>query len=232
MRKLIVANFKMNGDSEFYRSYIKNINKRLDKDTNFVLCPPFVYLSEFSKLKNKNAIGCQDIANIVNTKSTGQISPKMLKEFDVKYAVVGHSERRANGETDNLIAEKVDVCLSHEISPIICVGEPKKSSKIDYIINQVKIALSKNKNDSVIFAYEPIWAIGTGDIPTISKINKAIDLIKNTAKEMGANVQVLYGGSVNKENYIDLLNSKADGFLLGGVSLKVDDYIEIVKGCK
>ena len=229
MDKLIVANYKMNGNINFYKKVCKKVNILKLKDT-VVLCPPFVYMS-FMKIKNKNIfLGCQDIANEKSSKATGQISAEMLKEFNVSYSIVGHSERRAIYENNEQVANKVKICAESGIIPIVCVGEASKTSKLDVLKEQVKSAVSKADKGEVVFAYEPIWAIGSGVVPTIEKINYAIDLIKSTLGEIGKECKVLYGGSVNVANYKQLLNSKADGFLLGGVSNNVDDFITIIKG--
>ena len=226
---IFVANYKMNGNKDFYQKVNKVVNKLKLKDT-VVLCPPFVYMP-FLKIRNKNVfLGAQDISNINNTKSTGQTSPVMLNEFGAKFAIVGHSERRANGESDNMVAEKVLNAQEHGIIPIVCVGENNKNSKLDIVEQQVLLALEKAKQQDIIFAYEPVWAIGSGEQPTVSKINKVVKLIKETAKQRGFVVQVLYGGSVGLKNYSEVKKSIADGFLMGGVSHKLDEFVEIVKG--
>ena len=185
----------------------------------------------FFKIKNKNVfLGSQDVSIAENTKSTGQISGKMLKEFNIKYSIIGHSERRAIGETDLIVADKVKNCVENCIYPIVCVGEQNKTSKLDVLVEQVKLALSKVQNTDVIFAYEPVWAIGTGEQPTIKQIDKAVSLINKTAKNLGFDVPVLYGGSVNSKNYKEILTSKADGLLMGGVTLKIDEFLKILKG--
>lgn len=229
MDKLIVANYKMNGNADFYKKVSQKVNSLKLKDT-VVLCPPFVYIP-FMKIKNKSLfLGCQDIANEQSTKATGQTAAYMLKEFNVSYAIVGHSERRAVYENNEQVANKVGICVSNGIIPIVCVGEASQSSKLDVLKEQVKSAVSKAMNGDIVFAYEPIWAIGSGVVPTIEKINYAIDLIKSTLSELGRDCKVLYGGSVNVANYKQLLTSNADGFLLGGVSNKLDDFISILKG--
>ena len=229
MQKLLVANYKMNGDKNFYNAIQKGFNKLKIKDT-LVLCPPFVYMP-FFKIKNKNIhLGAQDIAGENNTKSTGQISPKMLKEFGVSYTLVGHSERREIGENNEIVASKVKQAQENKITPIICVGEKTKSAKLEVLSEQVKTALSNALNNELVFAYEPIWAIGSGEQPTIKRINNAIKLIKSTALEFGFEVKVLYGGSVNAENYKEILKSNAEGLLIGGVSHKINDFLKIVKG--
>ncbi len=224
---IFVANYKMNGDKNFYLKVNKVINKLQSKDT-VILCPPFVYMP-FLKLKNA-FLGSQDICAVENKKSTGQINAKMLKEFNVHYAIIGHSERRAIGETDDIVASKFKMAQENGIVPIVCVGEETKNSKLDVLKTQVQIALSKAESKQIMFAYEPIWAIGSGEIPTIERINLALDLIKQTANQCGFDVKVLYGGSVNLSNYKELKTSIADGFLMGGVSLKLDEFCAIIKG--
>lgn len=226
---IFVANYKMNGDKNFYQKVNKVFNKLKVEDT-IVLCPPFVYMP-FLKLKKENVyLGSQDVAGEINKQSTGQISVKMLNDFNVKYSIVGHSERRAIGETDETVAKKVNIAQVNGIIPIVCVGENSKSAGLDIIEKQVKIALLQATKNEIIFAYEPIWAIGSGLQPTISQINEAVKIIKTTAKDAGFDVKILYGGSVNLSNYKEIQKAKIDGLLMGGVSLKLEDFIKIVKG--
>ena len=230
MQKLIVANYKMNGSAEFYNSVKSVMNNLKVKDTEIVLCPPFIYLPNL-KINNKNiSVGVQDISSEINKKSTGQISPSMVKEFGAKYAIIGHSERRAMGESNEIVAAKVLNAVNNGLTPIICVGEEDKKSSLDILVKQVETALSENY-DNIIFAYEPVWAIGSGEIPTNSQINKALNIIKETTSKKGLNnIKVLYGGSVNDTNYMELLKTEADGFLLGGISLNTDKLISLIQG--
>lgn len=231
MHKFIVANYKMNGNLKFYKSVAKNLNSIKVKDTEIILCPPFVYLSCL-KIKNKNVfVGCQDIAEIKNGKSTGQISPEMLQDFSVKYTIVGHSERRAIYETDSIVANKTKLAIEHGIVPIVCVGEDKKSSAISSVLEQVEAVLYACNNASkIIFAYEPVWAIGSGEIPTNEKINRVVNKIKKTISNHGIEPICLYGGSVNDQNFENILKTNIDGFLLGGVSKDIEKFKMIVKG--
>ena len=226
---IFVANYKMNGDKDFYQKVNKVFNKGKFKDT-IVLCPPFVYMP-FFKIKNKNVkLGSQDIAFTEDKKSTGQTSAKMLKEFGCSYCIIGHSERRTNGESDEMVASKVKYAQENGLIPIVCVGEQNKTSKLEVLSDQVKLALSQKVNKEIIFAYEPVWAIGSGEVPTNNKINKDLKIIKETANEYDVGVKVLYGGSVNLKNYKDLKQTNADGFLMGGISLKINEFLEVVKG--
>lgn len=226
---LLVANYKMNGDRQFFLSAAEKLNNLRQKGAKLVLCPPFCYLADFNE--KTATLGCQDISADSEGKSTGQISAKMLKDFGVKYAIVGHSERRALGETDALVAKKVKAACDNKIVPIVCVGEIEKNEKQSAIKKQVKIALSLiDKKAEIVFAYEPVWAIGTGDTPTVKHIDRAIKIIRDECTKLGFDCKVLYGGSVNEKNYNEFLLSTADGFLIGGISLKTDKLIEIVKG--
>lgn len=230
MHKLVVANYKMNGDKEFYTFIQKRLNKLNIKDTKIVLCPPFVYLP-FFRLKNKSlSLGAQDIANIQKNKATGQINADMLKEFGVKYAIVGHSERRVNGETDELIAQKVKMACDNGIVPIICVGGKTKTINKDFLQNQVKKAVSGVENPQIIFAYEPLWAIGSGLVPTVNNINQAVKIIKEACLSLGFEPTILYGGSVDATNYKELIKADIQGFLVGGTSLKIDEFEKLAKG--
>lgn len=224
--QLVVANFKMNKDKKFYQS-LKSLNTLNCKDTKVVLCPPFVYTS-FVKIKNENIfLGCQDISCENEGRATGQISANMLKEFGVSYAIIGHSERRGF-ETNQDISKKVKVALYNNIVPIVCVGEVNKGEDESLIIEQVASSISSTDKE-IIFAYEPLWAIGSGLIPTKADINKICSVIRKTAKQKKAKIKVLYGGSVNDKN-IDLLKTcKVDGFLIGGACLDVNKFKSIIK---
>ncbi|MBR6778902.1 MAG: triose-phosphate isomerase [Clostridia bacterium] len=230
MHKLVVANYKMNGDKKFFVSVAKKINKTKAKDTKIVLCPPFVYLP-FLKIKNKNVyLGAQDMSQVQNGKSTGKVSPTMLKEFGTEYVIVGHSEIRCNGETEQTIKQKIKLAIDNQLVPIVCVGEKDKSSGLEELSSQIQSILdAAAQGDNVVIAYVPVWSIGTGELPTVTKINKAVQVIKKQIKDKKLNASILYGGSVNEQNCTELLKSKIDGFLLGGVSLKVDKFLQIVK---
>ena len=231
MRKLMVANYKMNGDSKFYKTVQKTFKNLKVKDTEIVLCPPFVYLSILKNIGNNLNLGCQDISNDVNNKSTGQISPSMLKEFDVKYAIVGHSERREIGENNNIITKKLNVAFSNNIIPILCVGEKHGENAEEILISQLKESLNGVAYNNFIIAYEPIWAIGSGCVATNKIINSAVKIIKNSLTKLGyKNIPILYGGSVNDKNYKELLKTRIDGFLLGGISLKLKEFTQLVEG--
>lgn len=236
---LIVANFKMNGSKKFFAKIQNKLNDLKFKDT-IILCPPFVYMGSFNLTNKKIALGSQDICLQENDRSTGQISPQMLKEFKVKYSLVGHSERRVIGETDDMIAQKAAVALRHNIVPIVCVGEQSKNN-LQQIKNQTSFVLkwlTENFNSSkaqtdlnkIIFAYEPVWAIGTHHLASNQQIDQVAKLIKAECKKFNLNCKVLYGGSIDGENYNTLKNCAIDGFLLCKAAQNLNEFLKIIEG--
>jgi len=207
--KLIVANWKMNPETLVKAKKLFNRVKSL----NAVICPPFVYLSLF----DYKFLGAQDVF-FESGAHTGEISVSMLKDLTVKYVIVGHSERRALGETDKMIEMKVNTCLKAGLKVILCVGEKKGEDPGKVVLRQLRGFNSKR----IIIAYEPVWAIGTGNSCSKEKANKVLKIIRKKF-----NNKVLYGGSVNSKivkNY-----SSFDGLLVGGASLDAKEFIKLVK---
>ena len=209
----------------------KEINKG-----RLIYCPPYTLISSFSK-KFKNCqigIGGQ---NCHESESygpyTGSINCRMLKNIGAHFVIIGHSENREKGEDDKLINLKIKSALEAKLKVIFCIGETlseKKRGKTELILSkQIKVGLEGIKNKSNIFiAYEPIWAIGTGIIPTSKDLFKTIDFIKSKFKDKLP--KVLYGGSVNPQNIINLKKiNNIDGFLIGGASQNAKKFIDIVK---
>lgn len=228
MHKLIVANYKMNGNNDFFQNIQKNIEK--SKDTEIVLCPPFVYLSCFKKLSGYH-LGAQNVSCEVNGKRTGDISAEMLKDVGVQYCIVGHSERNQPYNTDEIIANKVYNCVKNNIIPIICFGEENENCLEDLnfeISNSIKYA----KNCEVVFAYEPVWAIGTGKSATVDNINKVADIVSKICATKQIKFKFIYGGSVNLQNYKKFKNANIDGFMLGKLCLDVNKLNEFLRGIK
>jgi len=226
MHKLIVANYKMNGNKEFFQNIQKNIEK--SKDTEIVLCPPFVYLTCFKNLSGYH-LGAQNVSCEVNGKRTGDISAEMLKDVGVKYCIVGHSERNQPYNTDEIIANKVHNCVKNNIIPIICFGEEDENclEDLNFVINN---SIKYVKNCEIVFAYEPVWAIGTGKSATVDNINKVADLVSKICAVKQIEFKFIYGGSVNLQNYKKLNNANIDGFMLGKLSLDVNKLNEFLKG--
>lgn len=224
--KLLVLNHKMNIEYSILDNYIKELSNIKNNNIKLVVCPSDIYLLKFKE--NGFTIGGQNSSFDKKGNYTGEVSAEQLKSIGADYCIVGHSERRKYfAEDDNTINRKIKLLLDNDIDPILCVGETleQKNSGVtkEIIMDQIAKALDgirKDKIENVIIAYEPIWSIGSGMIPTIDELQNVILFIKDSLKKVDCNIKVLYGGSVNEEN-ISYLNNidKLDGFLLGGVSL-------------
>ena len=221
---LVVLNNKCNLDYEEFINYSKEL-ENIKTNSDLVLCPAMLYISLFKS--DKIVLGSQKVDMYDMGAYTGCVNAKQLKSLGVKYSLVGHSEvRKYKNLTSEGINKKIKKLLEEEITPIYCIGETKEERdnntykellKTD-IIESLK-DLSDEEKEKVIVAYEPVWSIGTGNIPKCYEINEVIDIIKQELP----NNKVLYGGSVNEEN-INFFNTNCnlDGYLLGGVSLKPD----------
>ena len=183
-------------------------------------------------------LGGQNCHAEKNGAFTGEISASMLKDCGCEYVILGHSERRQYfNETDQIIAKKINAALEVDLTPILCIGESKElrqnNSYLDFIEKQIADNIPTNLEiDDLIIAYEPIWSIGTGLIPTSKQIEEVAEFIKNkiSANKNIKNFAILYGGSVKKENSAEILAIKnINGLLVGGASLNDDEFFEIVK---
>ena len=244
-RKVIAGNWKMNMLPNEAISFIEQITP-LVKDTNneVILCVPYTDLF-YSLLTAQNTnikIGAQNMHWEEKGAYTGEISGQMLKSIGVEYVIIGHSERRQYfAETDDTVNKKVKAALANELKPIICVGETleqrENGTAEEVITKQTMLALeglSKEEMENVILAYEPIWAIGTGKTATSEDANNSIKWVRNKVQELygeevADQVIILYGGSVKAENAKELFSTTdIDGGLVGGASLKVDEFSKIV----
>lgn len=227
--KLVVGNFKMNLLEEDINHYL-SFNLKYD---NVVFCPSQIYLKDFIKKGLK--VGSQDTSPFNIGAYTGDVSAVQLKSIGVTYSLVGHSERREYYHDGVLVNKKIKSLLENEITPILCIGENKNDYENNNTFNILKDELDEAFKDiedvsNIIIAYEPIWAIGTGLVPTNQIIENVIKYIKEyTYKNYKVYPSVLYGGSVNNKN-VHTLNeiNNLDGFLVGGCSLKVNDFIELI----
>lgn len=211
-----------------------------------VVCSPFIHLSSIAKLSASVPnvhIGAQNIHQAESGAYTGEVSASQVKSVGAQYVILGHSERRAYfGETDALLAEKLNAALKHGLKPIFCIGETKEEREsgrfFDVIKTQLEAGvfhLGQDDFASVVLAYEPVWAIGTGLTASPEQAQEVHAFIRETiAQQYGAEVAdattILYGGSANPSNASTLFAQKdIDGGLIGGASLKSRDFLEIVK---
>jgi triosephosphate isomerase len=250
MRKPFIAgNWKMNTESHTAVSLAKAIASAYSgiagDSVHVAVCPPFVYLqSVIAALgASRIAVGAQDIYYEQKGAFTGEISPSMLKDIGCNYALCGHSERRhVIGETDELINKKIAATIMGGLLPIFCVGElleQREASKTEEVVTQqIKAGLaglSADKVSAVTVAYEPVWAIGTGLTATPQQAQEVHHLIRNLLGEMydaelAQQIRIQYGGSVKPDNAAELMGQQdIDGLLVGGASLKADDFVAIIE---
>ena len=241
MNYLIAANWKMNGSKEFIESYLSAINIEDNPDVKMLICPPDCYLNDI----NSNAPtiisrGAQNLSTKSEGAYTGEVSSEMLIDHSVEYVIVGHSERREyHNETNDLVAIKFKRAIEANIIPILCVGESleqrQRGETFDHIRDQIESVIKKemiNKSDRYVIAYEPIWAIGTGETATPDMANEVHVFINQTLFDNGLtednNVIIIYGGSVNSNNASDLFKmSHINGALIGGASLDAYEFTKI-----
>ena len=234
-----VANWKMFGNLKSINTLDKVIKFSKSKEIKkgrLIYCPPYTLITSFFK-KFENClidIGAQNCHESDNYGShTGFINARMLKSVGANYVILGHSENRKNGETDKLINLKIKSAIKAKLKIIFCIGETlaeKKRGKTRLILSkQIRLGLDKIKKKSNIFiAYEPVWSIGTGNIPKSKDLELTVKFIRKNFK--GKMPKILYGGSVNPQNisYLKKINS-LDGFLIGGASQNPKKFIDIVK---
>lgn len=249
MRKTLIAgNWKMNKSPSEGVEFVKELkNRNLNTDVEVLICPPFTHLALFSELLKDTDIklGAQNFYYKDSGTFTGEISPKMLKDLDIDYIIIGHSERREIFlEDDELVNKKMKSAIKHGLKPILCVGESleeREANKAEEKIKeQIELAI-KDIDEAdlkdLVIAYEPIWAIGTGKTASSDDANEMLIFIRKLlaekySDELAKKIRLQYGGSVNPENIKELINkSDVDGALVGGASLEVDSFeILINKG--
>ncbi len=243
--KIIAGNWKMNKTNpeavELTRAFVSIVGKI--ERPRVVLCPPFTALSEVAKVIKGSSLflGAQNIYGQEYGAYTGEIAPGMLLTIGVAYVILGHSERREYfSETDAIVSAKVKLALKTGLIPIICVGEKmadREGGRTEEVVgSQIDGSLDSLSSDEikkVVVAYEPVWAIGSGKTATPQMAQEVHVFIRNTLKrkcgEAAETISILYGGSVNAENAAGLLKEEEiDGALVGGASLKVDQFTKIV----
>lgn len=239
---VIAGNWKMNTDVE---SGLKLAKEILDFSKDFsgvdkIIFPPFVSIASISQKLSGSPIqvGAQNVSSNPDGAFTGEVSTSMLRGF-VSHVIVGHSERRAlSGENSGTVAEKAIVAANAGIKPIVCVGEDldvrKAGNAETYVAKQLEESLVDYTNwDSLIVAYEPVWAVGTGEAATLGQAQEMTrtcrEVIRKLAPDAADSVRVLYGGSVNSGNIVELLaKPDIDGALVGGASLKGDEFSKLI----
>ncbi len=246
-RNIVAGNWKMNKNFAEADDLINSIEETLRQydttDVDIIVCPPFPFLELVSDVSEDANffVGAQNVAKFDNGAYTGEISASMLKSMAVDYCIVGHSERRKYFfETNQDIAQKIDLLLKEDITPIICVGESLEEREADkhfeIIRKQVEEGIFHLKAEDMqrcIIAYEPVWAIGTGKTATKEQAQEIHAFIRGLIVEkynddVAQEVSILYGGSCNPKNASELFSMKdVDGGLIGGASLKAKDFIEI-----
>ena len=249
MKKLIVANFKMNQTPSQTKQYLtKFIAGFTGNRADVIICPSFLSLPISTFLTQGTLVktGAQNVNDEEEGAYTGEISAQMLKDLGVEYVIVGHSDRRIKfKETDRLINKKIKTALKNGLKCILCVGESladrNTGKTLEVIRHQIEEdikGLYENELESVIIAYEPIWAIGTGQNANVKDVENAAKVIRKVifdsySEKASRDIQVLYGGSLNEKNVGALLNcTGVDGGLFGKISLSVNNFLDIANNLK
>lgn len=243
-RKVIAGNWKMNKSPKDVEEFMEKFPGLVsDTENEVILCVPFVDLCKAVKLSKETnvKIGAQNMHFKDSGAYTGEISPKMLKDLNVEYVIIGHSERREYfNETDETVNLKIKAALTHDLKPIVCVGETleQRESGItkEFVTGQVRNALKEITEDElkkIIIAYEPIWAIGTGKTASKEDANEVCKWIRDELRALYGDVAdeiiIQYGGSVKSSNAKELFEmSDIDGGLVGGASLEPEEFSKIV----
>jgi triosephosphate isomerase len=248
MRKPIIAgNWKMHKDNQEAVDLVRDLAERVKdlEDVEIIVCPPFTALSDVSRvLKEAGSdikLGAQNVYPEPQGAFTGEISPLMLKAIAADYVIVGHSERREiMGESDGLIALKLRAVLDSGMTPILCVGETLEErekgearSKVEGQLQEDLAPLSEDEMSEMVIAYEPIWAIGTGKTALPQDAQDMTSFIRERiaglyGDDIAGDIRILYGGSVKPGNISDLMDmDDVDGALVGGASLKAEDFAAI-----
>ncbi|MDP2923730.1 MAG: triose-phosphate isomerase [Candidatus Omnitrophota bacterium] len=250
MRKPIIAgNWKMFKTIPEALELVIGLKRELYQieDKEIVVCPPFTALSEVSEVITSSNIklGAQDLFWLESGPYTGEISPLMLKDTGCQYVIIGHSERRIYfSETNETVNKKLKAALRHNLIPIVCVGETLKERQAQQTFKVVQdqidnslASIGKEEALKIVMAYEPVWAIGTGQTATPQQAQEVQEfirklLIKKFGEETAEEIRILYGGSIKPDNIRELSQQKdIDGGLVGGASLEINSFVSIVKNC-
>ncbi|RMX15605.1 triose-phosphate isomerase [Vandammella animalimorsus] len=250
-KKLIAGNWKMNGSLAANEALVQALRQGIgqaagDAAVDVAVCPPAAYLAQVQALlagQQAIALGAQDVSQHEGGAFTGDVSVAMLREFGVRYAIVGHSERRQyQGESDVQVAVKTQRALAAGITPIVCVGETlheREQGMTEFIVKRqlsAVIHLNGHCISEIVVAYEPVWAIGTGQTATPEQAQAVHAVLRTQLKAATAHaerVRILYGGSMNAANAAALLaQPDIDGGLIGGAALKAPDFLSIIAAAR
>lgn len=250
-KSLVVANWKMNGIFSSIRPLCIGLSDDLIERcaAEVVICPAYVYLAELAETFKGLALtlGAQNVSHIERGAFTGEVSAEMLQDFACQYVIIGHSERRMlYGETDNLVAKKFIQVQAKSLVPILCVGEKLEEMEAGatetVIEKQLCVVMDmldfdSTTKDQFVIAYEPIWAIGTNRSAELAKIEAVHRFIRSVLNKYDSvvadKIRVIYGGSVKEENAAEIFNiADVDGFLVGGASLKIEEFLNICSSVK
>ena len=237
MRPLIAANWKMHGElswTEKPSAFDAILPPAKRRGIDVLICPPALYIAAMAASTDTIEIGAQNCHHADTGAHTGEISAQMIKDAGASYVIVGHSERREAGETDAQVQAKASAAGRRGLTPIICVGESlaqREAGKAEDVVStqlaESLPAIDLGAETDIVIAYEPIWAIGTGKVPTLEDIDAMHNHIRDI---VGNGVRILYGGSVKPANAKDILAVKnVNGALIGGASLDMQSLAEIAK---
>ena len=250
MKKIIIGNWKLNLDHLEAIQLLQKINyslpENIEDKIEIILSPSFTSIRSLQTVissdKLKIKLSSQNVSQFASGAYTGEVSATQLKKLEIDYGIVGHSERRTLfNEIDLVINDKVNRLIENDIVPVFCFGEPieerKSGSYFNFIENQINEGLKglrKDKVNKLVVAYEPIWAIGTGEVASLENIVEVLDFVKNIISKKPFfnedNIKFIYGGSVSPDNAQEILNSKiVDGALVGGASLDATKFVDIIK---
>lgn len=244
-RRIVIGNWKMNGDSGSNAQLLREFTSlwRGARDTEVAVCPPFPYLAQaVQELAHSDVlVGAQDVSCFDSGARTGDVSAAMLVDTGCHYVILGHSERRHyHAESDELIVRKVQAALQNDLIPVICVGETSEQrdagQALVTVSKQLQLILAQLPVEQLvrcIIAYEPLWAIGTGQTATPEQAQEVHGHIRAQLQAAGTQIRILYGGSVNPGNAAALFTQKdIDGALVGGASLKANDFLAICRAAE
>ena len=249
-RPLVAGNWKMHRTASDTRELIQDIVKRVERVAyaDLVVCPPFTSLSAAHETLGRHsilALGAQTMHQAKEGAFTGEISGPMLREFGVRYVILGHSERRQfDNETNEKVAAKAIAAVHYHLRPIVCVGETLAQREAKETTAVVESQLRESLRDfpleqfeELVIAYEPVWAIGTGKVATPAQANEVHEKIRKLLLQIfgdhGTGIRILYGGSVKPENAADLMaQPEIDGALVGGASLDARSFFDIIEAVR